>query len=270
MIARRTHPLMAGLEGRFDGHAHVFRADLPMTTPRRYTPDYDAELSNYAALLRANGLDGGLLVQPSFLGTDNSFLLAALDAAPSDLTFRGVVMLDPGATIEEIHALTKTGITGLRLNLVDGGVQEFDIDLWDGLLRRIDADGWHVELHCEGALLPPLLKALLARCATVAIDHFGLPDPSAPLDCPGHRAIVRAPPERVVIKTSAPYRVFPGVDSDMAAKHCNALYRNLFDHLGPSQLIWGSDWPWTRYERRHVYLRCLEWSREWAYESASN
>lgn len=30
--------LLGDMTGRFDGHAHVFRRDLPMTQTRRYTP----------------------------------------------------------------------------------------------------------------------------------------------------------------------------------------------------------------------------------------
>ena len=52
-----------------------------MVAGRRYTPDYDASLDDYAALLVENHLGGGLLVQPSFLGSDNSFLLESLSRA---------------------------------------------------------------------------------------------------------------------------------------------------------------------------------------------
>ena len=49
--------LLGGLPGRFDGHAHVFRADLSMIAERRYTPDYDAELASFLHLLRTHDLN---------------------------------------------------------------------------------------------------------------------------------------------------------------------------------------------------------------------
>jgi predicted TIM-barrel fold metal-dependent hydrolase len=61
-----------------DSHAHVFSRDLHLIGARRYTPEYDATLGQYLEHLQTHGLSHGVLVQPSFLGTDNSYLLAAL------------------------------------------------------------------------------------------------------------------------------------------------------------------------------------------------
>lgn len=253
--------LMDGRAGRFDGHAHVFRADLPMTPDRRYTPGYDATLPDFVAVLRGHGMDGALLVQPSFLGTDNRHLLSALEAgkAMDALTLRGIVMLDPGASAEHIADLSSQGIIGMRLNLVGGAARDFDIAPWDGVLRRIDAAGWHVELHCEGVLLPPLIDALLARCRTVVVDHFGLPGSAEPAECSGYRAIADAPTGRVMVKASAPYRVFPKLSFDDAAARCRPILDNLSEALGPECLIVGSDWPWTRFENRHRYADAIAW-----------
>lgn len=247
--------LMGMKAGRFDGHAHVFRADLPMMPGRRYTPGHDAQLADLAVLLRAHALDGAILVQPSFLGTDNSFLLSTLATATDRLTFKGVVMLDPATSSAEIADLSEQGIIGMRLNLVGGAAQSFDISLWDGVLRRIDDAGWHVELHCEAAFLPPLLDALLACCRTVVIDHFGLPDATVP----PARMFIGLPADRVIVKISAPYRVFPNLSSDAAAARCLPLVEKLAGALGPENLTWGSDWPWTRFEERHTYSDAVDW-----------
>src|SRR5438876_523740 len=61
-----------------DSHAHVFSRGLKLAATRRYAPDYDATLAEYLNHLGAHGLSHGVLVQPSFLGTDNSYLLPAL------------------------------------------------------------------------------------------------------------------------------------------------------------------------------------------------
>lgn len=257
MLFTGVNRLMGGQCGRFDGHAHVFHTGLPMIAGRRYTPDRDALPGDLAGLLRQHGLDGAILVQPSFLGTDNGFLLETLAIrAP---IFRGVVMLDPDTSAAEIAELTTRGVIGMRLNLVGGFAQGFDVALWDGLLRRIDDAGWHVELHCEGPMLPPVLEALLGRCRTVVIDHLGLPDAAAPLDCVGHRAIIGAQARRVMVKVSGPYRVFPQISSQEAEVRCRPILDSLSDALGTESLIAGSDWPWTRFEGRHRYADTLAW-----------
>ena len=74
-----------------DSHAHIFRQDLPMVANRRYSPDYDALVEQYLEHLDRFGLSHGVLIQPSFLGTDNHFMVAALQRFPERL--RGVAVV---------------------------------------------------------------------------------------------------------------------------------------------------------------------------------
>lgn len=256
--------LMGDIEGRFDGHAHVFRAALPMASDRRYTPKYDAPINYYVDLLRGADLDGAILAQPSFLGTDNSYLIDVLFTASvvERLKLRGVAVLDPAATTQDLIRLSGAGYIGARLNLV-GKPAPLDLDLWSPLIRRIDALGWHVEVNCEGSKLAPVLRFLQDRCARIVVDHFGLPRTGEPLNCPGQEAILAAQPGRVFVKASAPYRVFPELRSDAAAERCVPIFHRLFNHLGPERLLWGSDWPWTQYESEKDFATACAWEALW-------
>lgn len=273
MIPTGANRLMGGCEGRFDGHAHVFRRDLPLAPHRRYTPQADAPLEDYVGLLRKCGLDGGILVQPSFLGSDNSFLFDALRHAArvQDMTFRGVVVFDPSNEVwhADLETAKQIGIIGMRLNLV--GVPDHALDLgpWREILEAVSRRDWHVELHCEGSRLSGLVEQLLAREVTVVVDHFGLPCAGSYRDCPGHRAILAAPPGRVFVKASAPYRVFPGLASSEAAHRCWPIYQDLLNALGPEHLLWGSDWPWTRFENRHAFAEVWGWQSAWSASPAT-
>ncbi len=260
--------LMDGVAGRIDGHAHVFRADLPLSPSRRYSPRHDALLSDYSRLLRAHGLNGAILVQPSFLGSDNSYLLAALEEGRQarDLAFRGVAVLDPARDYgpAALEMLDAAGIIGIRLNLVGrGGEALSELSQWRSLLAAVSARGWHVELHCEGSRLAPVLASLLEVCRTVVIDHFGLPSAPDPARCPGHQAILAAPKGRVLVKVSAPYRVFPAEESRSAAERCGPFFASFLATLGPERLLWGSDWPWTRFEGRHDFGQAFRWWGQW-------
>src|SRR3954447_5853788 len=64
--------LRAEEAGATDCHAHVFKRGLKLADVRRYAPDYDATPQDYLRVLDENGMARGVLVQPSFLGTDNS------------------------------------------------------------------------------------------------------------------------------------------------------------------------------------------------------
>lgn len=106
-----------------DTHAHIFRQDLPMVANRRYSPHYDALVEQYLAHLDAHGLSHGVLIQPSFLGTDNGFMVEALRLHPERL--RGVAVVDVAITDAELDALAAAGVVGIRLNLIGKELQDY-------------------------------------------------------------------------------------------------------------------------------------------------
>lgn len=259
--------LLMGLpNGRFDGHAHVFRADLPMVPDRRYTPRGDAEPTALLENLRQSQLTGALLVQPSFLGADNSYLLESLSALSQKpgMEFRGVAVVTPAADADALQHLAAQGVVGLRLNLVaPKGAAKFSLDDWEPVLRQADALGFHIELHCRGSELKPVMLDVLRCVRRVVVDHFGLPDAQNPLSCDGHRAIVSQEAGRVLVKVSAPYRVAPSAERPEQTKPIARTLASLLDALGPDALLWGSDWPWTQFEGRWNYRETVDWRRRW-------
>lgn len=262
--------LMGLSGGQVDGHAHVFLASLPMAESRRYTPTQDAAPRTYDALLAETGKAGAILVQPSFLGSDNSFLLETLRRhgdTQNTRAFRGVAVLDDHRETPDrglLAEMTEAGIIGVRLNLIGHPcAMPIEIDAWDNLLHAVDAEGWHVEVQCDGKHLPSVLPQLIARCRLVVVDHFGLPADAMPSECPGHQAILSAPKERLFVKTSAPYRAFPDLSSAEAARQIAPFFAALLEELGPEQLVWGSDWPWTQFEGRHSYQDTVAWEKLW-------
>jgi predicted TIM-barrel fold metal-dependent hydrolase len=56
-----------------DAHAHVFTRGLKLAVDARYAPDYDASWQTLLALAEANGAGRAVILQPSFLGYDNSY-----------------------------------------------------------------------------------------------------------------------------------------------------------------------------------------------------
>src|SRR5512140_3032436 len=98
-----------------DCHAHVFSATAAAVADARYRPSYAATLPDWQARWRTAGITHGVIVQPSFYGTDNGEALAAVAALPDRL--RGVVVLDEGTTLPSLEALSRRGARALRLNL---------------------------------------------------------------------------------------------------------------------------------------------------------
>jgi len=232
-----------------DTHAHVFHRELKLAPGRRYAPDYDAPLSLYLEQLDRNGMTNGVLVQPSFLGTDNSYLVDCLKQTNGRL--RGIAVVDPGISSDELSALDKVGISGIRLNLVGQPLPDLAASEWKGLLANVKAMGWQVEVQRNASDLALLAPQLLDHGVTVVLDHYALPDPRLGVTDPGFQSVLKLGATRNVwIKISAPYRNGPAGES--FAKEAYPLLRGAY---GLDRLLWGSDWPHTQFEATQTYAR---------------
>lgn len=242
-----------------DTHAHVFHRGLALAATRRHSPDHDATPADYLALLDAHGLGHGVLVQPSFLGSDNSHLVEALRAAPARL--RGVAVVAPGVPAEHLLALAEAGAVGIRLNLIGLPVPDLRLPGWRTLLARVNALGWHVEVHLPAARLPDILPALLAAQCRVVVDHFGRPDPALGVADPGFQYLLRqADSGRVWVKLSAPYRNWPASACTTSGR---IAARQLLDAYTAARLMWGSDWPHTEHRHLASYSAAVRWLDAW-------
>ncbi|SAL41724.1 amidohydrolase 2 [Caballeronia peredens] len=238
-----TEPKDTAIEA-IDSHAHVFVRGLPLAAHRRHAPDYDASLDAYADHLRANGVTHAVLVQPSFLGTDNSFFLDVLQRYPG--RFRGIAVIDPSIGDNELKRLARHGVVGMRLNLIGLTVPDLREPQWRDLFRRVNALGWHIEIHRDAVDLPMIIAPLLEQGCTVVIDHFGRPDPAYGADDPGFRYLLTtAKTGRVWVKLSAAYRSVRGESGTALGQ---ALAAALLDSFGAARLVWGSDWPHTQHQ----------------------
>lgn len=238
-----------------DSHAHAWPADALLVAGRRYTPPRAVPVETYAAVLQDHGIDRGVLVQPSFLGTDNGALVAALSRHPDRL--RGVAVVEPDIAEPDLTRLDAAGVVGIRFNLI--GDEPFP-DLADAAHRRllglVKDLGWHVEVHAEGerwrAILPPLIAAGLP----VVVDHCGRPTPGRGVACPGFQAVLAAADTgRLWVKLSGPYRCNGGDAAPVVAA--------LLERLGPERLVWGSDFPWTQFETTRTYADGLAELERW-------
>ena len=233
--------------GAIDCHAHVFEKALQWTVPRRYEPDYNATLDHYIEHLDTNHIEQGVLVQPSFLGSDNSYLVGALGREPRRL--KGVAVLTPDATDIELHRLHAHGVTGVRLNLVDAPLPNLRSASWAALWPRLSNLGWHVELHGSARHLASLIEPLLEAGLPVVVDHFGRPDPALGVEDPGFESLLGFGTSRQVwVKVSAAYRC-----AQPASRFARVGIHKLLERFGSDRLMWGSDWPHTQFEQTTTY-----------------
>ncbi|KWV60653.1 hypothetical protein AS156_27935 [Bradyrhizobium macuxiense] len=232
-----------------DIHSHVFHRGLKLASGRRYAPDYDAPLDLYLKQLDENGMTNGVLVQPSFLGTDNSYLVECLTATKGRL--RGIAVVDPTVSPDELYALDRAGVVGIRLNLVGKPLPDVTSPEWQALLAQIKAIGWQVEIQRNAGDLAVLLPKLLDQGVNVVLDHYALPDPKLGVTDSGFQSVLKLGASRKVwVKISAPYR--NGPNGEQFAKQAYPLLR---DAYGVEHLLWGSDWPHTQFEATQSYAK---------------
>ncbi|MFL9812224.1 amidohydrolase family protein [Stutzerimonas sp. VN223-3] len=232
-----------------DTHAHIFRQDLPMAPGRRYSPHYDALVEQYLEHLDRNGLSHGVLIQPSFLGTDNHFMLEALRRYPQRL--RAVAVVDADISETQLDELAEAGVVGIRLNLIGKTLNDYSGPAWTALFERLAPRGWQVEIQRGIDDVALIVPAILACGVDVVIDHFGLPTGGIDADKPNHKAFLALlGDKRVWLKLSAAYRS----QSDLAqAATVLAQVREASD--GIERFLWGSDWPNTQFEDQTDYDR---------------
>lgn len=193
-----------------------------------------------------------LLVQPSFLGTDNQYLLDAIALYPA--RFRGVAVVEPSIDLAAARSLAEQGVVGVRLNAIGKLTPDLGSAEYRNFTRTLAEAGLFLEIQAEhqqwGAMVPHLPEL---PCE-VMIDHFGRTPPDhvsggfeALLDCALKRDIW--------FKFSGPYRF-----GHAAAAQCA---KALIKTVGSDHVIWGSDWPWTQFQGAHTYAECLNWLADW-------
>ena len=230
-----------------DSHAHVFKPGLKLAAVRRYAPDYEASKDEFIRNFESKGLTAGLLIQPSFLGTDNSFMIEAIDAHPTKLY--GVAVVEPTITIEELKELNSHNIVGIRLNLY--GIEAPDLLSAEyqkllGYLKQLD---WHVELHTDAINLKNFIEPILKTGVKVVVDHWGKPTAVNPLEDEGFNYLLsKGETKQVWVKVSGVYRLKKGAKLDACKQLASMMLPRLLDSFGPERLLWGSDWPHTNFE----------------------
>lgn len=242
--------------GAIDTHAHIFEPTLTPVADARYVPHYAATLDQYLDVLTAHGVDRGVLVQPSFLGSDNSYLLSALAAAPDRL--RGVIVVSPGEIHSElsdgrVENLDAAGIRGVRLNLLGQPLPDLFTPAWQSAAAAMAKHGWHLEIQASGQQWPQLAPALRAWPGKLVIDHLGLPQEEHPAAI--RTVLELALSEQVWVKVSGPYR--------SPHQQAEIMFAELVQRDCADRLVFGSDWPFTRHEE-HTFAEVLAWAHDLA------
>ncbi len=197
------------------------------------------------ALAHANpsGVSRIVLVQMSYYGIDNSYLLDVIAEDPS--TFRGIAVIDPLSPnlASQMRTLRAAGIRGFRLVITDeSSAASMTGGAWNEMFECAAREGMAICLLIN----PEYLSLLPDVCASfpdtgIVIDHLariGMSTPVREEEVRMLSALAKSP--GVAVKISAFYAL-----GSRRAPHLDLveLIHQVLDAYGAERLMWGSDCP---------------------------
>jgi predicted TIM-barrel fold metal-dependent hydrolase len=208
------------------------------------------------------GIDHALLIQPSPYGTDHRALLDAI--AQSAGRHLGIGSCDGSATAETLCDLRAKGIVGLRFVAMRGpnggrypGTQ--GLEELAKLREKIADAGIHVHLWADAETGAEVALSFAPSSGPVVLDHLaGLSAGDRPGTYAFDRVADALATGHVWVKLTYFRRSSLPLDySDM---------RDVVEALceaAPHRVIWGSDWPFVRTDRRPDGGAMLDQLRTW-------
>lgn len=232
-----------------DTHFHIFRKNDSQSTTARYTVNYDAAFEDWCKVSKPNAIEAGVLIQPSFLGFDNDYLLGSIKQNPKIL--KGVAVVRPNTTYANLSKLKEEGITGVRLNLAG---EQYPIKVIEdnrNLIALLQGLAMHLEINHDNGHLNEILLEIPSG-VDIVIDHFGRPQKNQEFML--NNSGIKNHIGRLWVKLSATYRL-PTIDHQ-------ALFEYWLNTIGSAHLLWGSDWPHTQFEEQEHYEKQLAMLRQ--------
>jgi predicted TIM-barrel fold metal-dependent hydrolase len=249
--------LAKAASGPIDAHVHVWTPDTkryPLAAgfrrdemkPPSFTPE---QLFDHA---RPCGVARVVLIQMSFYGFDNSYMLDTMRRFPG--VFAGVAVIDDAAdgVTAEMRALAKQGVRGFRIY-----PRNIDVEHW------LDGPGMQAMWRCgaeEGLAMchlvnPNALAAIDRACrkfpdTPVVIDHFARIGSDGQIYNADVVALCQlAKHQHTYVKVSAFYAL-----GKKRAPYLDLapLVRRLLDAFGPERLMWATDCPY-QVQEGHTY-----------------
>lgn len=231
-----------------DCHHHIYdEARFPPATPGgRFQPN--ARVEEYRLLQQRLGTTRSVIVTPAPYGPDNAVTADALVKFGPNA--RGVALLSPDVTGQELKRLADGGFRGVRVamaNPATGGAGS--IEALEPTARLAAGVGWHVQLAMRADQIVAAADILNRLPTPMVFDHLGMLGPLGAKH-PAFAVIRRLMDKRKAwVKLSGAYiQTVISADGSMTVgytKDYTAATRaaQAFVQASPERLVWGSDWP---------------------------
>jgi predicted TIM-barrel fold metal-dependent hydrolase len=242
---------------------HVYDADrFPPPRPgSRMTAN--ALVADYRHFQQRIGTSRVVVVTPAAYHTDNEVTLDAI--AQLGAQARGVAVVHPTVTDDELQRMTDGGVRGIRFTQFDPKTATTTMDMIEPLARRVQALGWHVQIHLRADQIVAAEDFLLGLPGTIVFDHLGRLTPPEGLSHPAFRIIRRMLDSgRTWMKLSGAY-FFGGPPAYAEAGNVARAYIA----AAPERMVWGSDWPHPTEKEKPDDAALFDLLGDWAPDDAT-
>jgi len=247
-----------------DCHMHVYDAGrfAPLRPGSRM--QHHAGVTEYRLLQKRIGTSRTVIVTPAVYATDNRVTLDAVSQLGAN-NARGVAVVHPTVSDDELELLANGGIRGIRFTQFDPATAVTTPDMIEPLSRRVRALGWHVQIHMRGDQIVDAAELWRRLDCAMVFDHFGrLPQPAGA----GHAAfaVIRRLLEngRTWVKLSGAY-----LDSKTPGYRDTTAAARAYIALAPERMLWGSDWPHPTETNKPNDAVLFDLLAEWAPDAAT-
>jgi len=222
-----------------DAHCHIFGPieTFPYSENSPYRPA-ESPLPDLQRLHTLLGLTRAVLVQPVAHGRDHSALVAALEAGRG--RYRGVALIGPDTSPDEIERLHTAGVRGARLNFVSHLMPPPSRAAVEEITKLVRPHGWHLSVHVADSGIVELADFVRTLPLPVVIDHMARVDLRGGLNSPEVRVL------RQLLCSGSVWVKLSGADRLVICPtdlpDAVALARLLM-HDAPERVVWGTDFP---------------------------
>jgi predicted TIM-barrel fold metal-dependent hydrolase len=229
--------------GSWDTHFHLYGPPerFPYAETRLFTPPA-APFEHWQRISAAIGIARGVTVTPGIHGENNDVTLDAIER--SEGSVRGVIRANAALTAQDIAALHRRGVRGMRFVFAANLGQKFDMQALQKNLAHIEACGWVMQFLVDGDAIEHHAGVIGNLPLPVLLDSYAGITAGRGIDQPAVRALFD------LLARPNIYVKMMGADRDLNAgeryENIVALSRAIIAQA-PDRVIWGSDWP-------HAYL----------------
>lgn len=251
-----------------DAHVHIWNADrdrYPVasdTDPAKIAPPTFSP-EELQAEQEGTGVERTVLIQMSFFGFDNSYMIDTIVAAPE--RYRGVAVIDherdPAEIRAEMDGLKEHGVRGYRLSASAERAGTWgDSPGIQAMWAHGAENGQAMCLLADPGALPAIRTMVEKHPGTpVVIDHFARLGMRGNVDQEQlDQLLGLADFSRINVKTSAFYALGK---KQPPYTDLSPMFRQLRDAYGSERLMWGSDCPY-QVQDGHSYRASLDLVRE--------